>query len=339
MAAIRHGPDRWKATLVLEAIGLDDEHTAVYRLLLSTPSADVDEIARRRVDAGADRVQAVVDDLERLGLLARQASAPDRVVASPPSLALRPMLLERERRLTEAHEALVRAQRALPPGRRAARGARRGRRRARPRRGARSGSGSCRPRPMRRVDVFVLREVALVDGSENTEEDRALARGVRYRVVVEAPVLERPGFLDQARVGDAARRGDPRAARACRRGCSSPTASSPCCRCTRTATQKISGALLVHPSGLLDLVNAMFEESWRAATRLVEDAAGSRADDDAVDRELLKLLLLGLTDAAAGAQLGISVRTVQRRVAELMETAGVTTRIQLGAEAVRRAWI
>jgi hypothetical protein len=32
----------------------------------------------------------------------------------------------------------------------------------------------------------------------------------------------------------------------------------------------------------------------------------------------------------------ISVRTVQRRVAELMEKAGVTTRIQLGAEAVRR---
>ena len=47
---------------------------------------------------------------------------------------------------------------------------------------------------------------------------------------------------------------------------------------------------------------------------------------------------LELTDAAAGAQLGLSVRTVQRRVAELMERAGVTTRIQLGAEAVRRGW-
>ncbi|GAA4383226.1 hypothetical protein [Agromyces bauzanensis] len=36
---------------------------------------------------------------------------------------------------------------------------------------------------------------------------------------------------------------------------------------------------------------------------------------------------------------GISVLTVQRRAAELMETAGVTTHIQLGAEAVRRAWV
>jgi DNA-binding NarL/FixJ family response regulator len=61
--------------------------------------------------------------------------------------------------------------------------------------------------------------------------------------------------------------------------------------------------------------------------------------EEPVDRDLLKLLLLGLTDAAAGAQLGISVRTVQRRVAELMELAGVATRIQLGAEAVRRGWV
>ena len=103
--------------------------------------------------------------------------------------------------------------------------------------------------------------------------------------------------------------------------------------------QKISGALLVHPSGLLDLVNAMFEETWRTSIRVVEGDSGLAPDEDAVDRDLLNLLLLGMTDAAAGAQLGISVRTVQRRVADLMETAGVTTRIQLGAEAVRRAWI
>ena len=41
--------------LVLEAIGLDDEHTAVYRLLLSTPSADVRRDRPRRLDAGAPR--------------------------------------------------------------------------------------------------------------------------------------------------------------------------------------------------------------------------------------------------------------------------------------------
>ena len=335
MAAIRHGPGRWEDAL-LEAIGLDDEHTAVYRLLLSTPSAAVGEIAR---DAGlpVPRVRAVVDELERLGLLARQASAPDRVVASPPSLALRPILLERERRLTEAHETLVQlselyrhgaVQRDVPEVVDVVLGPDAVRQRL----------GQLQAAAERRVDAFVLREVALLDGSENVEEDLALARGVQYRVIVEAAVLERPGFLDQARsvmpLGEEIRVLP-----------SLPTrlfvadGALALLPMYSHGEKKVSGALLVHPSGLLDLVRAMFEEYWRTSTRLIEDGGLALDEDDAVDRVMLRLLLLGLTDAAAGAQLGISVRTVQRRVSELMETAGVTTRMQLGAEAVRRAWV
>ena len=43
--------------------------------------------------------------------------------------------------------------------------------------------------------------------------------------------------------------------RRCRRACSSPTTRWRCSRCARTATTRASGALLVHPSGLLDLVD------------------------------------------------------------------------------------
>ena len=99
-----------------------------------------------------------------------------------------------------------------------------------------------------------------------------------------------------------------------------------------------AGALLVHPGGLLDLLISVFDEYWANATDFLSDSAG--ADSlDIVDRDLLKLLLLGLTDAAVGSQLGISVRTVQRRIADLLGQAGVTTRVQLGAEAVRRGWV
>jgi len=98
------------------------------------------------------------------------------------------------------------------------------------------------------------------------------------------------------------------------------------------------GALLIHPSGLLDLVISIFEEYWRAATPFLPIAAAEPADDD-IDRDLLRLLLLGVTDAAAASQLGVSLRTVQRRISELMQQAEVTTRIQLGAEAVRRSWV
>ena len=142
----------------------------------------------------------------------------------------------------------------------------------------------------RRVVAFVLREVDLVDGSENTVEDRAIARGVRYRVVVVASVVERPGFLDQARsvmpLGEEIRVRP-----------SLPTrlfvadGDLALLPMYSHGEQKISGALLVHPSGLLDLVNAMFEETWRTAIRVVEGESGLAPDEDAVDRDLLNLLL------------------------------------------------
>ncbi|MEV4688722.1 hypothetical protein [Microbacterium sp. LWH3-1.2] len=68
------------------------------------------------------------------------------------------------------------------------------------------------------------------------------------------------------------------------------------------------------------------------------DAGPVPPHPDRVDGGLLRLLLRGVTGAAAAAQFGISLRTRRRRVAEVMETAGVTTRTQLGAETVRRNW-
>ncbi|WP_425461105.1 helix-turn-helix domain-containing protein [Kitasatospora atroaurantiaca] len=59
---------------------------------------------------------------------------------------------------------------------------------------------------------------------------------------------------------------------------------------------------------------------------------------DELDARILSLFLAGLTDQAAAGQLGISHRTVQRRLTDLMAKAGVDTRIQLGWQAARRGW-
>ena len=320
---------------MLEAIGLDDEHTAVYRVVLSTRSASLDEIA---AEAGLPlmRVRHLIDELEQFGLLARQASAHDRVVASPPSLALRPMLLERERGLTQAHEVLVQLSELYREGA--------AQREAPDVVDVVFGADAVRQRFLqlqasaeRSVDVFMLSDFAVLEPDDNPEEARALERGVRFRILVETPLLERPGFVADIRASaplGAAVRVLP----------SLPTRlivsdeGMALLPMRSHGDERASGALLVHPSGLLDLVIASFEEFW---TRATEFGSGGElpGEHDAVDRDLLKLLLLGVTDAAAGAQLGISLRTVQRRVSELIETAGVTTRIQLGAEAVRRGWV
>ncbi len=320
---------------MLEALGLDPVHTDVYRSVLQRPSASVAEVAAD-LGIGVGRVRAVISDLERLGLLARQASEPGRVVASPPAMALRPLLIERERGLTRAHETLVELSDLY--------------RRAADQRSVAEvldvvvGDDAVRQRVAQlqaaattQVRALVLSDVALVSAEDNVEEDRAVARGVKYRVIVESGVLERPGFLAAAREG-ASRGTDVRVRPSLPTRMFIADDTMALLPMREQVGDRGFGALMVHPSGLLDLIIAIFEEYWAQATEFLRapDRPESSAD---LDRDLLKLLLLGLTDAAAAAQLKISVRTVQRRIAELMGRAGVSTRIQLGAEAVRRGWV
>jgi DNA-binding NarL/FixJ family response regulator len=50
-------------------------------------------------------------------------------------------------------------------------------------------------------------------------------------------------------------------------------------------------------------------------------------------------LLAGLTDHAVANQLGLSMRSVQRRIRVLMDLVTAETRLQLGFHAARRGWL
>lgn len=81
----------------------------------------------------------------------------------------------------------------------------------------------------------------------------------------------------------------------------------------------------------------------QAFTRLFEDAWTSGLpvpgpdDGQLIGTRLLTLLATGLKDEAIARYLGVGVRTVRRRVAELMADLGVHTRFQLGVAAERGA--
>ncbi len=84
----------------------------------------------------------------------------------------------------------------------------------------------------------------------------------------------------------------------------------------------------------------LFERIWSAAVALnpvdpVEDDHGGLTPRE---RDLLALLWAGYTDGSAGAKLGISVRTVRRTVADIMNRLGARSRFQAGAKAVDRGW-
>lgn len=80
-----------------------------------------------------------------------------------------------------------------------------------------------------------------------------------------------------------------------------------------------------------------FEVLWSRAAPVPEiEASAGRPDGR---RFLLEQLMAGATDEVIARKLGISLRTVRRRVADLMSDLGVDTRFQAGVEAVRRGWL
>ena len=102
-------------------------------------------------------------------------------------------------------------------------------------------------------------------------------------------------------------------------------------------------SVLVQFTGLVHALTALFETMWQRAYPLLPNASSDdlievRPELDHVDTQVLGLLLTGMTEEAIAHQFGISRRTVQRRIANLMAKAGVETRIELGWHAARNAW-
>ncbi len=96
--------------------------------------------------------------------------------------------------------------------------------------------------------------------------------------------------------------------------------------------------LIVQPSGLYSALVALFEQSWQNALPFQgRDPRPQRLLP--ADRRLLTLLSGGVSDDYIAQQLGISRRTLFRRVEVLMTRLGATTRFQMALQAQRRGWL
>lgn len=98
-------------------------------------------------------------------------------------------------------------------------------------------------------------------------------------------------------------------------------------------------AVVVHPSGLLESLVALFESYWRMAVPLSAEEHPGEEGPDQESRQLLAYLGAGLTDESIARELGVSERTVGRRIARLQQLLGASSRFQLGSQATRRGWI
>ncbi|WP_274563481.1 helix-turn-helix domain-containing protein [Streptomyces spiramyceticus] len=326
---------------MLGAIGLNEAQESAYRALVAVGAAEVPDLAHRLALPEADTERAL-RGLERQGLAARSSARTGRWVAAPPGVALGALLTQQRRELeqaeltaallaqeyrVEADEPAVHDLVEVVTGASAV-----DRRFAQLRLGA-----------AKEVCALVTGGPNVVVGMDNEAEERA-SRGVMYRVVVEREVLTLPAGIvelstalgrdEQVRVVDTV-----------------PTKLVVADRSTAmvplTGRGADPAALVVHASGLLESLMGLFEAVWREALPLrlgAGGAGGAMAEEagpgpDAVDLQVLSLLLAGMTDASVAKQLELGLRTVQRRVKGLMELAGVTTRLQLGWHAYERGWV
>ncbi|MFF9819129.1 helix-turn-helix domain-containing protein [Streptomyces sp. NPDC014006] len=323
---------------MLAAIGLDETDESAYRALVSLGAADIPDLSRRLSRAESDTERAL-RRLERQGLAAQSSGRPGRWVAAPPGVALGALLTRRRHELETAEltAALLaeeyRANAAEPAVHDLVEVV--------------TGAAAVAQRFLQlqlgateEVCALVTGNPMVVSGMENDAEEQAAGRGVRYRVVVERSVLDLPyGFTEltaalsrgeQVRVVDEV-----------------PTklvvADRALALVPLTSRRAEPAALVVHASGLLELLAGLFESVWRGALplRLGPQGVIEEGPDgpDGTDLEILSLLLAGLTDASVAKQLDLGLRTVQRRVKRLMELAGVATRLQLGWQAYERGWV
>lgn len=96
--------------------------------------------------------------------------------------------------------------------------------------------------------------------------------------------------------------------------------------------------VVVGRSRLLDALVETFETTWdRGAAAAAAAGASGMPDDE--EREILTLIAAGLKDQAIARAVGMSQRTLRRRIARLLAELGAETRFQAGMLAERRGWL
>ncbi len=99
------------------------------------------------------------------------------------------------------------------------------------------------------------------------------------------------------------------------------------------------GAVVITNRGIISCLIALFDMVWSEALPLQErPAPDTETELLPAERELLKLLAEGMTDATAAKRLGVSLRTVRRRMMELMERLDADSRFAAGIKAAQRGW-
>lgn len=327
---------------MLEILGLSDVEERTYLTLLKKPAASLSEVSSR-LGATEPSARSALQSLEAKGLVSRRPEREAQFVAARTSAALEVLILRRQEELesvrvlvAELFERVHSARQAGPvefleivSGREAV------------------------AQRFEQIQLLAKEEVCICDkapyanlaSDENVTELKLLSKGVGYRAIYDAAALELPDRI---------------------RTISTYIESGEQARTTTDLPMKLAitdqnigllplnifspdqemEAVVIHPSSLMDALVTLFESLWERSMPLalhgdaVESPGESHREEISVrDQNILSLLSAGLSDAAVSRQLGMGIRTVQRRMNVLMTRLGARTRFQAALLASRRGWL
>lgn len=330
----------------MSVFGVPEAEEEVYRHFLRNPGTradDLDVLLRSRPGEARARIAR----LQELGLLLAE-DAERRIFPADPEVALARLV---DVRLHALHQELRRVTRSwhVIDGLRAEHGAR-----TPPPQGVEQLEGLAQIR--NRIDdlaFFARDEILSVEPYTRLSEEniarsrpldlRCLRRGVRIRNVVSSVALQDPttaAYLRELAEHGAAIR------------VTAGTTERLLVYDRRAALVPLDprdtsrGALLAHRSGLVSNVISLFERIWDQADELSRAVDGTQGGEDAaavrpsgIERRVLVSMCTVGKDEAGARELGVSVRTYRRHVADLMQTLGAASRAQAALLARERGWI
>ncbi|MFC4018867.1 LuxR family transcriptional regulator [Micromonospora sp. GCM10011542] len=321
---------------MLEMLGLTESAERTYRAMLTLPHLGVAGLAEHlKIDEGA--VRAALDELADLALLRPSSAQPGNLRAVSPDVGLAALLQQAEadvlhrQRQIEATRAAIRSIAAEQSAARPEEGVRRYEDvdavRARLEELAAKATTECLS--------FNPGSAQAPDAKESSKplNQLALERGVVIKCVYQDSYRNDPNVVAYARWLS---------------GLGGQVRTTPALPMLMVVVDRqvallpldpaesSRGAVEVVHAGVVAAIYALFEQVWRTASPL---GAPPLLDTDGFEpfaRELLQILAAGHTDEVAARKLGLSLRTVRRVTASLMERLDARSRFQLGVHAAQR---
>lgn len=323
----------------LQVLGIGEAEEALYRQLLAQPGASLRDLGAA-LQLGARKLQRLLESLELRGLATHSPEHPRRWHPAPPDLAIEALInqqqedLQRARAAAQELNVLALARRTEDPTRIVELIA----------------SSEAERLVFEQLHLGAQHEVItlmrppmrvsqLQMPFDHAVEQEARSRGVRFRSIVDSDYLALPEAVEflksEMRIGVEARVVSKlpfKMVLADRRMALVPL----------SLDQPEGHVLLVRSSALLDALYALFGILWeRSSPALFAHAdalLGSAAADPAEEQlgELIALLAAGVNDKTAAHELGISPRTLERRLVALMQRLHARTRFEAGWRAALR---